>query len=59
MEDGLAYEIVRAMDENIGKAGDPRLAAMEDNPFVPGWVWAPSRRGQAVLSGKGIYRLNS
>lgn len=28
MEDGLAYEIVRAMDENIGKAGDPRLAAM-------------------------------
>ena len=34
MEDGLAYEIVRAMDENIGKAGDPRLAAMEDKSFL-------------------------
>ena len=34
MEDGLAYEIVRAMDENIGKVGDPRLAAMEDKSFL-------------------------
>ena len=23
-----------AMDENIGKAGDPRLAAMEDKSFL-------------------------
>ena len=34
MEEELAYEIVRAMDENIGKAGDPRLKAMEDKSFL-------------------------
>ena len=34
MEEELAYEIVRAMDTNIRKAGDPHLAAMEDKSFL-------------------------
>ena len=34
MEDGLAYESgCRAMDENIGKAGDPRWRPWRINPF--------------------------